>query len=164
MSFYEMRPFEPGRPFDLDEDGNPVTEEVVDTFEEGWPALEVASQLWGLLDDPRQKATKALGERLDVAAQREERPIRFKAADLDEAIGLLSGLEDALVGKVIDQDWTFAIDRLEEIRRRAPSLDLSPSRPDGDIIHAVGEGLWLTIALSNFLKQARANGSEVMSG
>lgn len=29
MTFYEMRPFGPDRPFELDEDDNPVSEEVV---------------------------------------------------------------------------------------------------------------------------------------
>lgn len=163
MTFYELKPFEPGRPFDLDEDGNPVTEEVVKTFEEGWNALTVASQLWGLVDDPRREAIGALRRRLDTAARLEERPIRLKAADLDETIALLTGLPEALIGKVIERDWTFPLDRIEEIRRRAPRLDLRPSRPDGDIVHAIAEGISLVISFANFLKRARAHGHEVES-
>lgn len=124
----------------------------------------MASQLWGLVDDPRGEPIGALRVRLGAEVRREERSTRFKAADLDETLALLSGLEEALVGTVIDQHWMFPMERLDEIRRRPPRLDLRPSRPAGDIVHAVGEGLWLTIALGNFLKEARGHGHEVISG
>lgn len=163
LTFYEMKPFEPGRPFELDDDGMPVTEEQVGAYEGGWHNLTVASELWGLIDDPRKEAIEALQRRLDRAATVEDRPIRFKAADLEEAIRLLSGIPDDLVGKVIDKKWFIPLERIDEIRRRAPSLDLRPARPDAELVQAVAEGIVRAMSVRNVLTRVHRAGHEIIA-
>jgi hypothetical protein len=84
----------------------------VESFQYGLSYLHAAMELWGLAGDPER--IKQIDAVLDRAYQRPEHILQ--AADIDELIALLEGLEDRLVGTVVDEHRKIRRDQLPELR------------------------------------------------
>lgn len=149
-------------PDDDDEDDGQPRGVVVKTFDDAWRHLVVAVELWRLIGPARAAALEALLTRLSRGNT--DRGLFLGAAELDEILVLLDGLDTALIGPVVDAHWRVPAERIDELRRAAPHLDLRPDRPLVDAIHAVGEGMANVGSVRGFLAEARARGCWVVAG
>lgn len=130
-------------------DGN-FDDGVVDEVPHGPSHIDVATELLRLVgEDSRASLIDAVVTR----AHRRD-PSILEASDLDELIGLLEGLEQGLVGSIVDADWNVRPDQLDSLRLRTSTLDLG-----GEPVKAragVGEGMGRVGSLRNVLARARA--------
>ena len=155
MTLYALRP-DPV-PGSLDD------AEVVSESRYGWQFLEQAITLWRLVDNARADAIEAITDRASLAAGDGE--IRFDASDLHELVRLLTGVEDAIVSAgIVDRHWRVLPDRLEELARRVPAMDLTTERPLHTKTNALGEVMSNAIFLRNFLSNAVNAGCIVVLG
>ena len=70
---------------------------------------------------------EAIKDRASLAAGDGE--IRFCADDLHELVGLLTGVDDAIIAAgIVDQHWRVPAERLEELAKRVPAMDLTTER------------------------------------
>jgi len=129
----------------------------VESFEYGRSHLRAAMELWDLAGDPGRG--KQIEEVLNRAWRRPE-PI-LNAADIDELIALLDGLEDRLVGTVVDERFKTRADQLPELRRRTTMFDLE-ERPGFDVENSIGEGIGRAQAALENLRHARGAGLEIL--
>jgi hypothetical protein len=132
-------------------------DETVDTLDDGWRIVEDARQLWSLVDPARAEAVHA------VQAKARENAMRLRGDDIAALLAAVAGIEDALVGRIVDEDWRVAADRVAEIAARAPALDRAPSRSLEDRRHAVGEAMQRVNVLELFLTDARERGNDVVA-
>jgi len=127
--------------------------DVVEAFEDKASSIQKAIDLWRLGGDAsRGTAIQALLDR--VYAQPDA---LMNAEQIDELIRLLDGLEESLVGSVVDRDWNVAADQLPELRSRTTSINLSEE--GGHVATAgVGAAIGSVQGLRMILLEARARG------
>jgi hypothetical protein len=156
MTLYAIRStLEIGSP---DEDA-----EVVAQSRYGWQFLEQAVTLWRLVDRSRAEGIKAIMNRATHAAGDGE--LRFHPAELDELVHLLTGVEDAIVdARIVDQHWRVPAERLEELAKRVPAMDLKTERSLEDKTHALAEVMINAVSIRNFLANALDAGCVVALG
>jgi ATP phosphoribosyltransferase len=136
--------------------------EVIDEFKYGWQFLEQAITLWRLIDKDRADQIKAIKDRAALAAPEES---RFYTEDLHELVRLLTGIDDAIVAAgIVDSHWRVPADRLEELARRVPAMDLKTERSLDDKTHALAEVMINAVSIRNFLSNAVNAGCVVVLG
>ena len=85
--------------------------------------------------------------------------------DVHELVRLLGGLEDAIVAAgIVDKHWRVPPDRLEELARQVPAMDLKTERRLDDKTNALGEVMINAVFLRNFLSDAEKTGCVVVFG
>lgn len=137
--------------------------EVVNQSKYGWQYLEQAITLWQLVDAARAKEIEAVRDRAALAAVDDE--VRFYAPDLRELVRLLAGIEDALVAAgVVDGNWRVPAEKLEDLARVVPAMDLQTERTLHNKTSALGEVISNAIFLRTFLEEAMTSGSVVVLG
>jgi hypothetical protein len=139
------------QPDDVVEDG------IEESYEDGRSDLRAAMELWDLAGDARRG--KQIEEVLNRAWRRPE-PI-LNATDIDELIALLDGLEDRLVGTIVDKRFKTRDDQLPELRRRTTMFDLD-ERPGFDVENSIGEGIGRAQSVRENLRHARELGLEIL--
>jgi hypothetical protein len=155
MTLYALRP-DP-------ETGSLDDAEVIDQSRYGWQFLEQAITLWRLVDKDRADQIEAIKDRAALAAPDEES--RFYARDLHELVRLLTGIEDAIIAAgIVDRHWRVPPDRLEELVKQVPAMDLTTERSLDDKTHALGEVMINAVFLRNFLSDAVNAGYVVVLG
>ena len=138
---------------DWDGDSEEMDQAVVEAYEPVKSFLDVAPELWRLAGhDERATGIETLVEHV---YERERR--WMTAPEIEKLLGLLEGLEDALVGEVIDERWMVLPEQLPKLRYRTQSLNLDENRGDR-ALHAVGEGLYGVMWLQKILQEARDRG------
>lgn len=156
MTLYAIRPV--SGTDSLDEDA-----EVVDQSRYGWQFLEQAVTLWRLVDNGRADEIEAIIDRATRTAGDGE--LRFYHSDLDELVRLLTGIENAIItAGIVDQHWRIPPDRLEELAKRVPAMDLTTDRPLHAKTSALGEVMMNAVFLRNFLSDAAKTGCVVVLG
>jgi len=145
MTLYAIRP-SPG--VELLEDA-----EVAGESKYGWDFLEQAITLWKLVDPARANQIEAVMDRC-ASSPADGRP-RFEAEDLHELIRLLSGVEDAIAtaGIVEPKNWRVPPERLEELARRVPAMDLKTERPLVNKTSALAEVMSNAISVRNLMRR-----------
>jgi hypothetical protein len=83
---------------------------------------------------------------------------------VDELLVLLDGLEQALSTRLLDAENRLPAERLDELARMAPALNLSPKRPMIERVYAAEEALSNVQVLGAFLERARRRGDDIVSG
>jgi hypothetical protein len=137
--------------------------EVVDQSQYGWLFLEQAVTLWRLVDSARADELQAVIDRAAAAAGDGE--LRFYSADLEDLLRLLAGIENAIVERgIVDQHWRVPAERLEELAKQVPAMDLTTDRPIHSKTNALAEVMMNAIFLRNFLSDAVKNGCVVVLG
>ena len=156
MTLYAIRPV-PGTD-SLDDDA-----EVVDQSRYGWEFLKQAITLWRLVDSNRGDAIEAIKDRALLAAGDKE--LRLYRPELDELVRLLTGIENATTeAGIVDQHWRVPAERLEELAKRVPAMDLTTKRSRDSQTHALGEIMVNAISIRNFLSDAVNAGCVVVFG
>jgi hypothetical protein len=137
--------------------------EVVAQSKHGWQDLEEAVTLWRLVKSPRADEIDAvLGQ---VAAAAGDGELRIYAQELQKLVHLLTGIEDAVVrAGVVDKDWRVSPDRLEDLARQVPGMDLKTERTLDDKTYALGEVLNHAESIRGFLSNALEAGCIVVLG
>lgn len=137
--------------------------QVVDQLREGWQFLEQAITVWRLVDAKRADEIEALKDRASLAAGDGE--IRLYADDLRELVGLLTGVDDAIIATgIVDRQWRVPPDRLEELARQVPAMDLTTERSLKSKSSALGEVMINAVSIRNFLSNALDAGCIVVLG
>jgi ATP phosphoribosyltransferase len=137
--------------------------EVVSQSKYGWQFLEQAVTLWRLVDEGRADEIEVLIDRASRAAGDGE--LCFYRPDLDELVRLLTGVENAIIeAGIVDQHWRVPAERLEELVKQVPGMDLKTQRSLDDKTHALGEVMSNAIFLRNFLSNAVNAGCVVVLG
>jgi len=78
---------------------------------------------------------------------------------------LLTGIEDAIIeAGIVDQHWRVPAERLEELAKRVPAMDLTTDRPLHARTSALGEVMMNAVFLRNFLSDAMNTGCVVVLG
>jgi hypothetical protein len=155
MTLYALRPA-PGAE-SLDD------AEVIDQSRNGWEFLEQAVSLWRLVDNAHADEMEAIIDRASRAAGDGE--LRFYRQDLEDLVRLLMGIENAIIdARIVDQHWRVPAERLEELAKRVPAMDLTTERPLRSKTNALGEEMMNAIFLRNFLSDAVNAGSIVALG
>jgi ATP phosphoribosyltransferase len=155
LTLYAIRP-DPGT--DSLEDA-----EVVSESKYGWEFLEHAITLWRLVDDARAHEIETIKDRLLQTNPDQE--LRIDAHDLRELVRLLTGVEDAIVAaRIVDQHWCVPAERLEELAKRVPAMNLKTERTLDDKTHALAEVMINAVSIRNFLANALEAGCVVVLG
>ena len=157
MTLYAIRPL-PGTDSLEAEDA-----EVVDQSRYGWEFLKQAITLWRLVDSTRADAIEAIKDRALLGARDKE--LRLYPPDLQELVRLLSGIENAIIeAGIVNEHWRVPAERLEELAKRVPAMDLMTDRPIHAKTNALGEIMVNAISLRNFLSDAVNAGCVVVLG
>lgn len=116
--------------------------------------MEQAITLWRLVDATRSADLEALLDRIALAAGDGE--IRIEGPDLRELVRLLTGVENALIaaGIVEPKNWRVPPERLEELARLVPAMDLKTERSLVNKTSALGEVMSNAISVRMFLENA----------
>lgn len=155
MTLYALRP-DPGT-------GSLDDAEVVSESSYGWQFLEQAVTLWRLLDNARADEIEAIVDRASIAAGGGE--LCFHAPDLHELVRLLTGVEDAIIAAgIVDQHWRVPAERLEDLAKMVPAMDLKTERSLKSKTNALGEVMSNAISIRNFLSNAAKAGYVVVLG
>jgi len=135
--------------------------EVTAELRSGWQFLEQAITLWRLVDDARADRIEAIKSRASQAAAGGE--IRLYMPELRELVRLLTGTDDAIVAAgIVDSHWRVSPDRLDELARRVPAMDLTTERPLHAKTNALAEVMINAVSIRNFLTNALEAGSVVV--
>jgi hypothetical protein len=134
--------------------------EVIDSSRYGWEFLEQAIALWRLVDSARADAIAAIKDRASDAS---DDHTRFAGDDLAALVHLIDGVDEAIVAAgIVDRDWRVQPERLDELARRVPSMDLTTERSLESKTHALGEIMINAVSLRNFLADALRAGGVVV--
>lgn len=126
---------------------------TVETYEPARSFLRVGPELWRLAGN-HERAT-AIETLLERVHERDD--VVMTADEIKELLRLLDGIEDALVGRVVDEQWMVQPEQLLDLRSRTKTLDLDERR--GHLaLHAVGEGMGNICSLRAILREARDRG------
>jgi hypothetical protein len=156
VTLYAIRPA-PGTDA-LDEEA-----EVVTQSRYGWQFLEQAVTLWRLVDKSRASGIEAIIDCATLAAGDGER--RFYRPELDELVRLLTGIEDAIVDAgIVGEHWRVSAERLEELAKKVPAMDLTTQRSLDDKTHALAEVMINAVSIRIFLSNALDAGCIVVLG
>ena len=135
--------------------------EVTSEFKYGWDFLEQAITVWRLVDKDRADEIEAIKDRASLAAGDGE--IRFYTEDLHQLVRLLTGIEDAIVtAGIVDRHWRVPAERLAELARQVPGMDLTTERSLASKTNALGEVISNVIFLRNFVSNAVSAGCVVV--
>jgi len=85
---------------------------------------------------------------LQIGAYERDAPFRLEPAEIEEMIVLFEGLEERLVGTVVDEDWRLPLDKVEEMTRTLKTIEFSPTRSRQEQRSAVGEAMICVSALA----------------
>jgi hypothetical protein len=155
MTLYAIRP-DP-------ETGSLDDAEVVDQLKYGWRFLEQAVTVWRLVDKERADEIEATKDHAADAAGDGE--IRFYADDLRKLVGLLTGVDKAIVAAgIVDRDWHVPADRLATLAEQVPAMDLKTERSLECKRSALAEVMINAISIRNFLSNALEAGCVVAYG
>jgi len=156
MTLYAVRPAPQNG--SLDEDA-----EVVDRSRYGWRFLEQAVTVWRLVDKGRADEIAAIIDRATLVAGDGE--LRFHRPELDELVRLLAGIEDAIVdAEIVGEHWRVPVERLDELAKKVPAMDLTTERSLDDKTHALAEVMINAVSIRNFLSNALDAGCIVVLG
>ncbi len=135
-------------------------EEPHEVLSDAWHALDLARDLWVLVDRERAAAVRAFQER-----ESHDLPSQFRIGprQIRELLALLDGLEPALATRLLDAEQRLPADRLDELARQAPALNLSPKRPTVERVYAAEEALSSVLVLRAFLERALQRGDDIVS-
>ena len=137
--------------------------DVISQSKHGWDFLEQAITLWRLVDTARADRIEAITKRISLTAPDDE--LRIETEDLRELVRLLAGVEDALVAtETVDRHWRVPADRLEQLAKQVPAMDLKTERSLASKTNALGEVMSNAIFLRNFLSNAVEAGCVVVLG
>jgi formylglycine-generating enzyme required for sulfatase activity len=130
---------------------------TVRVLNDGWSFVQLAEELWRLVDVERAERLAAW-QRRAYAQNR-----RLGADDLRDLRELLDGLMEAIVGPVVSvKGWTLAPEQVPELRARAPAI-FDMDRPISDEVHAVAEALHVADGLRVFVERAIAAKYEIIA-
>ena len=91
--------------------------------------------------------------------------LRFYRPDLEQLVRLLTGIEEAIVqAGVVGEHWRVPAERLEELAKRVPAMDLTTDRPLHAKTNALAEVMINAVFLRNFLSDALNAGCVVVLG
>jgi hypothetical protein len=134
--------------------------EVIDSSRYGWEFLEQAIALWRLVDPARADAIAAIKDRASNAS---DDRTRFAGDDLAELVRLIDGVDEAIIAAgIVDRHWRVPPERLDELARRVPGMDLTTERTLENKTHALGEVMINAVSLRNFLADALRTGAVVV--
>jgi hypothetical protein len=134
--------------------------EVVDESRYGWEFLEQTTALWRLVDPARGDAIAAIKERASDAPGEHT---QFAGDELAALVELIDNVDDAIINAgIVDREWRVPAERLEELARKVPSMDLFTKRSLESKTHALGEVMLNAVSLRNFLSDALRAGCMVM--
>jgi ATP phosphoribosyltransferase len=155
MTLYAIRP--------APETGSLDDAEVVDQLQYGWQFLEQAITVWRLVDKDRADEIEATKNRASLAAGDGE--IRFYTEDLHKLVRLLTGVDDAIIAAgIVDRHWRVPSDRLQELAKQVPAMDLTTERSLKSKTNALGEIMVNAVSIRNFLSNAVDAGCVVVLG
>ena len=138
-----------------------VDVEVASESECGWDFLYQAISLWRLVDRARAQQIETIKDRVVQAAG--EKEIRIGGEDLRELVRLLSGVEEAIVAAgIVDSHWRVPPERLEELAKQVPAMDLKTDRPLANKTSALGEIMINAFSIRNFFENAANAGCIVV--
>jgi hypothetical protein len=131
--------------------------EVIARSRYGWEFLEQTIALWRLVDPARADAIAAIKDRAFDASDDQT---RFAGDDLAALVHLLDGVDEAIIAAgIVDRHWRVPPERLDELARQVPGMDLTTERSLENKTHALGEVMINAVSLRNFLADAlRAGG------
>lgn len=156
MTLYAIRPVPGTGSFDEDA-------EVVDQSRYGWQFLQQAVTLWRLVDSSWADEIEAIIDRASLAAGDGE--LRFYQRDLHELVHLLTGIDDAIVDAgIVGEHWRVPAERLEDLAKKVPAMDLTTERSLEDKTHALAEVMINAVSIRNFLLNALEAGCVVVLG
>lgn len=134
--------------------------EVIDRSRYGWEFLEQTIALWRLVDPARADAIAAVKDR---ASDARGDYTRFTGDDLAALVSLIDGVNDAIIAAgIVDDEWRVPPERLEELARQVPGMDLTTERPFDSKTYALGEVMINAVSLRNFLSDALRAGCVVV--
>ena len=127
-------------------------------------SFPVAAQLWRLVDPQRAERIEAVYARVNRRAALTNDDIRYEADDLRELVESLDGLRAALQqAAIVNDELRIQPDQVAELAPRLPGLDLRATRPAGDVVWALAEGIVNVESLRQFLADAVAGGCDVVA-
>lgn len=134
--------------------------EVIDRSRHGWEFLEQTIALWRLVDPVRADAIAAIKDRASDASGEYT---QFTCDDLAALVRLIDGVDDAIVSAgIVDRDWRVPPQRLEDLARQVPGMDLTTERSLESKTHALGEVMINAVSLRNFFSEALSAGCVVV--
>jgi hypothetical protein len=137
---------------------------VVDSIPRGMDTFPVAAQLWRLVDTQRAERIEAIYARVSRRAGLTDDDIRYEADDLRELVELFDGLRAALQqATIVNHELKVEPDKVAELAPKLPGLDLRATRPAGDAVWALAEGIVNVEGLRQFLADAIARGCDVVA-
>lgn len=135
--------------------------EVVDRLRYGWDYLEQTISLWRLVDRARADALSEFIERVSNAG---DGPICFSGDDLVTLTHMVAGVEDAIrTAGIIDRHGRVPPERLAELKRLVPAMDLETERTLEDKTNALLEVIGNADGLHGFLSEALRDGCVVVN-
>lgn len=127
--------------------------EVVSELVYGWDFLNQAIVLWRLVNTVHADQLESLKDRLVSSAG--DGAVRIENEDLRELVRLLSGVEEAIVAAgIVDSHWRVSPERLGELVKHVPDMDLKTERSLEDKTHALGEVMINAFSIRNFFDNA----------
>ena len=154
MTLYAIRP-------DPDTGSLGEDAEVVDQLRDGWQFLEQAITVWRLVDKERAEEIEAIKAQASLASGDGE--IRLYFDDLRKLVHLLTGVDDAIIAAgIVDRHWRIPPDRLEELAKQIPVMDLTTERSLNSKSSALGEVMINAVSVRNFLSNALDAGCVVV--
>jgi len=134
--------------------------EILDRSRHGWEFLGQAIALWSLVDPERAAAIAALKRR---ASEGPGEHTEFAGEDLAALVRLIDSVDDAIVDAgIVDRDWKVPPERLEELARHVPGMDLTTERSLASKTSALGEVMINAVSLRDFLADALRTGCVVV--
>jgi hypothetical protein len=134
--------------------------EIIDRSRYGWEFLGQAIALWRLIDPGRADAIAAIKER---ASEAPGDHTQFAGEDLAALVQLIDSVDDAIVDAgIVDRDWRVPPERLEELARQVPGMDLTTERSLASKTSALGEVMINAVSLRDFLAEALRAGCVVV--
>ncbi|HEY0193446.1 MAG TPA: hypothetical protein VGC42_20155 [Kofleriaceae bacterium] len=117
-----------------------------------------------MLDPPRADQIDAIMVRLNEEADEYDQ-LRIYPEDLQELIRLIGEVEEDIVTSgIVDQHWRVLPERLEELAKTVPAMDLKTPRSLESRTSALGEIMINALSIRNFLKRALAENCVVILG
>jgi hypothetical protein len=143
---------------------DPGSRDVVDSIARGMDAFSVAVQLWRLVDAHRAERIEAIYARVSRRAGLTDDDIRYEADDLRELVALFDGLRAALEqAAIVNHELKIEPDKVAELAPKLPALDLRATRPAGDVVWALAEGIVNVEGLRQFIADAISRGCDVVA-
>lgn len=134
--------------------------EVIDTLPPGMDFLDQAVALWRLVNPARADEIAAIKNR--VLHADDEHPC-FAGDDLVSLVRLIDGVAEAVVvAGIVDDEWRVPPERLDELARLVPGMDLTTERSVENKTNALAEVMLNAEAVRNFLCNALRLGANVV--